>query len=206
MLKAVLATVEPADAWIADRNFCTLDFTCQIALQGAFFIIREHKKYPWEALGKEKQIGKVETGTVYEQPIVVHDHSGQEHRFRRIRIRLHKKTRDGDADICMIANLSKRSANAKTIADLYRGRWTIETAFQHLATHLNSEINTLGYPQAALFGFCVALLAYIHRLVRRQGRAGGHPRGRDDRQTSIRLLSGRRDIGDLSRHDDRRRA
>lgn len=44
---------------------------------------------------------------------------------------------------------------------MYRGRWTIETAFQHLAEHLNSEINTLGYPRAALFGFCVALVAYI---------------------------------------------
>ena len=44
---------------------------------------------------------------------------------------------------------------------LYQGRWKIETAFQHLAEHLNSEINTLGYPRAALFGFCVALLSYI---------------------------------------------
>ena len=26
--------------------------------------------------------------------------------------------------------------------------------------HLHSEINTLGYPKAALFGFCVALVAY----------------------------------------------
>lgn len=32
--------------------------------------------------------------------------------------------------------------------------------FQELEAHLQSEINTLGYPQAALFGFCVALIAY----------------------------------------------
>ena len=43
---------------------------------------------------------------------------------------------------------------------MYRKRWTIETAFQELESHLNSEINSLGYPKAALFGFCVALLAY----------------------------------------------
>lgn len=47
------------------------------------------------------------------------------------------------------------------IGRLYRDRWAIETAFQHLAEYLNSEINTLGYPRAALFGFCVALVAYI---------------------------------------------
>ena len=32
--------------------------------------------------------------------------------------------------------------------------------FQELEAHLYSEINTLGYPKAALFGFCVALVAY----------------------------------------------
>ena len=46
------------------------------------------------------------------------------------------------------------------IADLYRRRWTIETAFQELEASLNSEVNTLGYPKAALFAFCVALVAY----------------------------------------------
>jgi hypothetical protein len=125
------------------------------------FIIREHKKYPWQPLGKEKCIGSIETGTVYEQPILVRDHSGQEYEFRRIRVHLKQQTRDGDTDIFIISNLSQRSANAEKIADLYRSRWTIETAFQHLAQHLNSEINTLGYPRAALFGFCVALVAYI---------------------------------------------
>jgi hypothetical protein len=43
---------------------------------------------------------------------------------------------------------------------MYRKRWTIETAFQELEAHLHSEINSLGYPKAALFGFCVALVAY----------------------------------------------
>jgi hypothetical protein len=38
--------------------------------------------------------------------------------------------------------------------------YTIEGAFQELTEHLSSEINTLGYPRAALFGFCVGLVAY----------------------------------------------
>lgn len=29
-----------------------------------------------------------------------------------------------------------------------------------MEAHLHSEINSLGYPKAALFGFCVALVAY----------------------------------------------
>lgn len=161
LLTAVLASVDKADVWIADRNFCTLDFTCGIQNKGAFFAIREHKKYPCRLLGKEKYIGKTDTGRVYEQSIAVVDSLGQEHIFRRIRVRLKKKTRDGDSDIAIIVNLSKSKANAKKVAELYRGRWTIETAFQSLAQDLNSEINTLGYPRAALFGFCVALVSYI---------------------------------------------
>jgi hypothetical protein len=39
-------------------------------------------------------------------------------------------------------------------------RWRIETAFQELTVALKCEINTLAYPKAALFGFCVALLAF----------------------------------------------
>jgi len=42
------------------------------------------------------------------------------------------------------------------VAGLYRKRWTLETAFQHLEAYFHSEINTLGYPKAALFGFCLA--------------------------------------------------
>jgi hypothetical protein len=36
----------------------------------------------------------------------------------------------------------------------------LETAFQELEASLNGEINTLGYPKAALFAFCLALVSY----------------------------------------------
>jgi hypothetical protein len=49
--------------------------------------------------------------------------------------------------------------SGKRVADLYRKRWTLETAFQHLEAYFHSAINTLGYPKAALFGFCLALVA-----------------------------------------------
>jgi hypothetical protein len=161
LLKAVLGTVESGDVWIADRNFCTVEFTCGIESRGSYFAIREHKLYPSRVLSKEKYIGKTETGKAYEQKISVTDGTGAAHTFRRLRIHLDEPTRDGDSNISIICNLSKSKAGAKIIAKLYQGRWTIETAFQHLTQHFNSEINTLGYPRAALFAFCVALVAYI---------------------------------------------
>ncbi len=38
--------------------------------------------------------------------------------------------------------------------------WNNETASQELEAALHSEINTLGNPKAALFAFCMALMAY----------------------------------------------
>ena len=43
---------------------------------------------------------------------------------------------------------------------MYRKRWTLETAFQQLEAYFHSAINTLGSPKAAIFGFCLALVAY----------------------------------------------
>src|SRR5207237_2497123 len=68
-------------------------------------------------------------------------------------------TRDGDRVLYILTNLPLRKASAKRIARLDRKRWTLETAFQHLEAYFHSEINTLGYPKAALFGFCLALVA-----------------------------------------------
>lgn len=40
-LKEVLPAMAPGDAWMAGRNFCTLDFTCGIAVKHAYFMTRE---------------------------------------------------------------------------------------------------------------------------------------------------------------------
>ena len=117
-------------------------FLCGIADKKSCFINRLHEKFPWKSIGKEKYSGKVKTGKVYEQPILVVDETGKEWKFRLIRICLKKPTRDGQKEIFIVTNLSKSAAHAKKIADLYRKRWKIETAFQELAKHLNSEINT----------------------------------------------------------------
>lgn len=165
LLGDVLPTVEINDLWICDRNFCVRSFLFGIDLRNGFFAIREHANLPWTSIGNEKFVGRIDGAKVFEQPILVVDESGNELKCRRIRIRLKKETRDGDKELCIIANLPKRRVNAKQIAVLYRKRWKIETAFQELTEHLNSEINTLGYPPAAVFGFCVALVAYINLSI-----------------------------------------
>lgn len=167
LLEGVLASVMPRDLWIADRNFCTLGFLHGIAGAQAYFVIREHKNLPWQPIAGSRltPAGKTDTGRVSQQSVEILDESGQALRLRRVRVRLNTPTRDGERDIYLLTNLPVRNASARKVAELYRHRWSIETAFQELALHLNSEINTLGYPRAALFAFCIALVAYMVMAV-----------------------------------------
>ncbi len=160
LLGEVLPTLEPKDVLIMDRNFCVRAFLHGIAARQAYFICRQHLGLPWEEDGEERFIGRSDSGAIYEQWVRVSDSDGNTRRLRRIRIVLKKATRDGDKVLTLLTNLSRTAAHAKHIAWMYRKRWTIETAFQELEAHLHSEINSLGYPKAALFGFCTALLAY----------------------------------------------
>ena len=73
---------------------------------------------------------------------------------------LNTKARDGDTEIHLQSNLPKK-VGAGRIAEAYRCRWTIETAFAKLTQDLRCELNTMGYPKAALFSFCVAVVMYI---------------------------------------------
>ena len=77
---------------------------------------------------------------------------------RRVTIALKTPTRDGDTALHILTNLTGREANAVRVANLYQKRWTIEAVFHELTMALQCEVNTLGYPKAALFTFCVALL------------------------------------------------
>jgi len=161
LLSDVLPSVQPDDLWLGDRNFCVRSFLTGICDRQAYFAIRQHGNLPWDPLGKEISKGRTDTGKVFEQPIRVFDVNGKPYEFRRIRVLLNEKTRDGDKEIFIITSLIKTAANARTVARLYAKRWTIETSFQQLKKYFNSEINTLGYPPAALFAFCIALIAYM---------------------------------------------
>lgn len=161
LLDQVLEIVAAKDLWIADRNFCTTNFLFGIAQRDGFFAIRQHAStLHWKFVGKRRACGRIETGKVFEQTIEATNDAGETLILRRITVLLDQPTRDGETELHVLTNVSAKHADAKVIADLYRRRWTIETAFQELEASLQSEVNTLGYPKAALFAFCVALVAY----------------------------------------------
>ena len=161
LLDQVLETIRSGEVWIADRNFCTTGFLFGIDRRGGHFVIRQHQAtLHIELIGERRSCGRAETGTVYEQEARLSDEDGGSMRVRRITVVLDKPTRDGETEIPILTDLPAEAADALTIAELYRRRWTVEAAFGELATCLNGEVNTLGYPKAALFAFCVALVSY----------------------------------------------
>ncbi len=159
LLHATLQSVRANDLWIADRNFCTLKFLFGIARQLGYFLIRQHGTVKGKLVGRRRRIGRCPTGMVYEQAIELRDgETGETASYRRITVELDQATRDGDQEIHLLSNVPE--CDAWTLAELYRKRWTIETVFQEMTATLQCEIQTLGYPKAALFAFCLALLAY----------------------------------------------
>jgi len=160
LLGQVLELVAARDLGIEDRNFCTTDFLFGIARRAAFFVVRQHAStLHWEFVGKRRACGRIDTGKVFRQTIRATNDAGEILILRRITVVLDRPTRDGDAEIHLLTNVPAGDAHARVIADLYRKRWTIETAFAELEATLNGEVNTLGYPKAALFAFCVALVS-----------------------------------------------
>ena len=157
LLDDVLQTVRQRDLWLADRNFCTLKFLGEIAAKSAFFLLRQHGSLPGRLTGRRRYVGASSTGKVYEQAVEF-TYDGQTHTLRRITVELVKPTRDGDTVLHLLTNLPA-DVSAVSCAELYRQRWTIETLFYEVTQTLQCEIKTLCYPRAALFVFCLALLA-----------------------------------------------
>jgi len=161
LLAQVLQHVRADQLWIEDRNFCTLGLMFGMARRGATFVVRQHGQLQGEFLGRSTRKGASRSGPVYEQPRLVRDsNSGETMRIRRITLKLKEPTRDGDTELHILSNVPIQRASAPQLARLYGKRWSIETAFFEITTTLSCEINTLGYPKAALFTFCLALLAY----------------------------------------------
>jgi IS4 transposase len=191
LLAQVLLTVEESDLWIADRNICTTGFLFGVAARRAKFVIRQHSQtLTYELLGDRRKIGRCPTGTIYEQKMRLTDTEGNVLIVRRITLQLKKPTRQGEKEIHLLTNLSANEADARKIADLYLRRWTIENAFQELDQALNSEINTLGYPKAALFSFCVAVLVYNVVSVIKGALAAVHGRKLERKDLSGYYLAG----------------
>lgn len=160
LLDSILETVVDRDVWVADRNFCTTAFLFGIARRKGFFVIRRHAAtLSWERESEWIAAGRTDTGTLSEQTVWLTEPGGAELAVRRVRLTLDHPTRDGDGVIEVLTDLPAEVATAAAVAELYRGRWSVEGLFLRLTTVLKCEVNTLGYPPAALFGFCVALAA-----------------------------------------------
>lgn len=175
LLKQVLPCIQKGDLVIDDRNFCTLMFLFGLILRKACFITRQHGRMPWTALETPRYVGPCETGKVYEGLIQLEDlETGKTTNVRRITVKLRKATRDGDMEIHLLTNLPEKKVSAVKVAELYRKRWTLEEAFNELTTHLRCELNTLGYPKAALFAFCVAVSSYNLLAITKGALRGVH--------------------------------
>ncbi|MEA3640778.1 MAG: transposase [Lamprobacter sp.] len=184
LLGEVAETVQANDLWIADRNFCVTAFMAAIARRQAAFVIRHHTGLSVKPLSALQPLGRSADGELFEQAVQVTDAEGHTWTWRRVVLRLKQPTRDGHRDLILLTNLPAEQADAATVAERYRGRWTIETAFQKLEGHLNSELNTLGYPQAALFGFCLALVAFNLYAVVMAALRAAHPEAKIDETVS----------------------
>jgi IS4 transposase len=157
LLDDVLQSVREQELWIADRNFCTLKFLFQIADKQAFFLIRQHGSIQGRLKGERRFLGESSTGKVYEQALEL-THDGETRTVRRMSVELLQPTRDGDMVLHLLMNLPAE-VRPVLCAELYRKRWSIETLFYEVTQTLHCEIKTLCYPAAALFVFCLALMA-----------------------------------------------
>ena len=178
MLPELLETVQPQQVWIGDRNFCTRQFLFGIIRRSSDFVIRHHKSLPVQEISSPEKMGKTETGEVFEQQVQIINSDGQTLQCGRIRVQcrcfatvrgvslarvvieLYQPTRHGDKEVALLTHLPCSVADAETITQLYLTRWNIEGMFQVITDTFNCELNTLGYSKAALFVFCVAIVAF----------------------------------------------
>jgi Transposase DDE domain len=175
LVTQILPRVRAQDLFIADRNFCTIRFVFGIHAARAWVIVRQHRSsLPCQAIDALTPAGNTATGAVYEQRVQVTDpDDGTKLTLRRIEIRLHSATRDGDTTLAVLTNLPPE-VSAVAIADDYLTRWTIEQHFQFLTQSLKCELPGLGQPRAALFGFAMAVLAANALAVVRGGLRSAH--------------------------------
>lgn len=160
LMARMFSRLRPGDCLLADRNYCTKSYVWSLQEQGIKFILRQHAgDCEVELLGPRKRLGCGDTGVVYEQTARVVYSDGRTLPLRRITVELAQQTRDGDREIHLLTNLPVK-IGGRRIADLYRQRWRIEQTFQAVAQALRGEVNTLGYPRAALLGYCLALTTF----------------------------------------------
>jgi hypothetical protein len=180
----ILSLVQANDLWMSDRNFCTLDYMVGFAERGAYFLVRHHAGTHLQPMEEAKYIGKNPTGKIYEQKVCA---TGFQ--CRCIIIKLDEPLRDGTTEVRLLTNVPRTKAGARRLAALYRTRWAIESAFQDLTVSLCCEINTLGYPKAALFAFALACVAYNLLIVTQTALKAGQGKKKIEEELSSHHLA-----------------
>jgi Transposase DDE domain len=173
LIEAVLERVAEGDFGIADRNFCCSRFVFGMVARRGRFLVRQHKAtLRWEETREWTDLGRIDTGVVSEQTIrvtdiaerdgVLRDEPGQAQTMtlRRLRLVRDQPTEDGETELVLLSDGPAAQADGRWLATIDRQRWTVEHVFQTRTEALRCEIDTMAYPQAALFGFCTALVAY----------------------------------------------
>ncbi len=151
LMPPVLAHAQAGELWIGDCNFSTTGILAGWHARGCGFVVREHASSPRPGeTGALRRVGRVDTGTVYEQPIAIESAEGQPIALRRIELHLDTPTEDGDTVIRLLTNLPKARFSGRKVARVYRRRWSIENLFQRLESVLHSEVRSLGHLRAAL--------------------------------------------------------
>jgi hypothetical protein len=160
LIRHALPWVRPGEVWIADRMFCVWSWLEGVVRAGAYFVVRQHGQFSPEPLEDFRVVGRNASGLVSEQRVRACLPEGRWVEWRRICVQLDQPTRDGQREVFVLTNLPLEEAAALKVAELYLGRWTVEHVFQEIEASLSSEINTLGYPGAALLGLCLGFVAY----------------------------------------------
>jgi len=191
LIAEVLPHVKEDDLWIADGHFCPLGLMFGMARWGATFVVRQHGQWQGELVGRPTRTGTIRRGSVYEQAMLVRaPDNGETMRVRRLTLTLKAPTRDGDPELHILSNVPTPRASAAQLTRLYGKRGSIETAFFESTTPLACEINTLGYPKAALLTFCLALLASnaVSLIKAALRRAHGRQKSHDEVSSSYLAL------------------
>jgi IS4 transposase len=156
LLPQLLDKVQVGDLIMADRNFSTMLMLTELVQRKATFLIRHHAGLPLTFIGQAERCGRCKTGVVYEQQVQLN--CGLE--CRAIIIHRDQPLQDGGVKVVLLTNVPAKKGAACPLANLYLQRWTIEEAFRQLTEYLSCEVQTLGYPKAALFAFTMAVLAF----------------------------------------------
>jgi hypothetical protein len=74
----LLDNVQSKQCWIADREYCTHPFLFGVKQRKGYFLIRHHGSLGFESAGRQRRLGRTDTGVVYQRKVRLTDNDGHE--------------------------------------------------------------------------------------------------------------------------------